>query len=109
MQSTADSILNLTRAVAEAAAEGDYTRCDRLLAERGVALRRLSELHAASGGGEPAPEIRRILAGVKELDEELAKTWSEIRDRAGEELERIASLPKQKHGTEAPCILDRQA
>jgi len=109
MKSTAETILKLTMAVADAAGRGDHARCGLLLTERGDALRRLSGLHAAAGGGKPSPDVRDILSRVEKLDAELERTWIDIRDRAGLELDRIASHPKQKHGTEAPCIIDRQA
>lgn len=106
---TSQRILELTLAVAEAAVAGDIPRCDALLTERGEAVRRLGELHAASGCSQPSNEVRDNLRHVQELDRELERSWTQERDLAGRELDRIASRPKQKHGTEAPCIIDRQA
>lgn len=109
MHPTANRILQLTLAVAQASAEGDLTRCDELLTERGEAVRCLSDLHAAAGGGEPPAEVRETLKRVRQLDAELERSWNEQKDQTGRELSRVAGRPKQKHGTEAPCILNRQA
>ena len=109
MLATARRILTLTLDLERAAADGDLERCTALLAERGESVGEFARLHAAAGGAAPSPDVREILERVRRLDADLERTWTELRDRAGHELDRIASRPKQKHGTEAPCILDRQA
>ncbi len=110
MLQTANRILDLTNAVAEAAASDDLPRCDELLAERGVLVQDMAREHAAAGGGEPPAEVRDVLARVRAVDQELERLWRERMDETGRELARVSSrAPKKKHDADASCIINRMA
>ncbi len=108
METIVTDILVKTEGLQDALSENDLDKADSLLMARGQLLEQLAEIWPNE---TPAPlRLVAILDRVRELDSEMEATLSKRRDSVGDEISRLAQRrPQKKHGTQAPCILNRQA
>lgn len=106
MLDLAQEILSLTEELRVALSQDRTEDAAVLLDRRGELVARLG---AGLGKGVETPSaVEEVLARVRELDAVMTADLVAQRDAAGRELSRLREHTN-KHGAEAPCIIDRQA